>query len=203
MKRFITVIPIQEPEKLKKGIYEPVGDAPLIQKTREVRFPIFIPMENSVTDGERISVIAVMTDHDRVRTNYDTFKRELAELAEEKCFTYDITEIYTPYAEDTSTHLKLFEELIGTFNDGEELHTCVTYGTKPVPMILMMALTYAYRLCKECIIESIVYGQMNHETKKMQLFDVSSLFYMNSAVNDLADVNAADPLGFIKGMLEL
>ena len=75
MKRFITVIPIQEPEKLKKGIYEPVGDAPLIQKTREVRFPIFIPMENSVTDGERISVIAVMTDHDRVRTNYDTCKR--------------------------------------------------------------------------------------------------------------------------------
>ena len=203
MKRFITVIPLQIPERLQRGFYEPVGDAPLIQKTREVRFPIFIPMENSIQKGENISVTVIMTDHDYVRKNYETFKTELAELSEDMGFTYDITEIHTPYAEDTSTHLKLFEELIGTFNDGEELHTCVTYGTKPVPMILMMALTYAYRLCKECIIESIVYGQMNHETKKMQLFDVSSLFYMNSAVNDLADVNAADPLGFIKGMLEL
>lgn len=203
MKRYITVIPIQDPVRLAKGIYEPVGDAPLIQKTRAVRFPILIPMENSAVQGDNIHITAILMDHDRVRTNYESFRQDLAELASEKGFSFDITEIHTPYAEDTETHLQLFKDLIDTFSDGEEIHTCVTYGTKPVPMILMMALTYAYRLCKDCMIESIVYGQMNFETHKMQLFDVSSLFYMNSAVNDLADVHVADPLAFIKGMLEM
>lgn len=203
MKRYITVIPIQDPVFLTKGIYEPIGDAPLIQKTRKVRFPILIPMENSAVQGDNIHITVILMDHDRVRTNYESFKQDLEKLKAEIGFSFEITEIHTPYAEDTETHLQLFKDLIDTFSDGEEIYACITYGTKPVPMILMMALTYAYKFCKDCMIESIVYGQKHFITKKLQIFDVSSLFYMNSAVNDLADIHVANPLAFIKGMLEM
>ena len=95
----------------------------------------------------------------------------------------------------------------------EELYACITYGTKPTPIVESMALNYAYKLKKNVSVGCIVYGRfMNHnprltaeENEKNKenngIYDTRALFFMDSMVNKLAEMKAPDPENAIRSML--
>jgi cystathionine beta-lyase/cystathionine gamma-synthase len=66
-----------------------------------------------------------------------------------------------------------------------------------------MALNYAYRTKQNTSVECVVYGEKNHETREMQIYDTTALFYMDSIVNKLAEHGASDPEKAIRIMLGL
>ncbi len=207
MKRFILTIPIQTGRGLKKVHYECGDGTELLKNNRETSFPIIVPMSNAVKKDETIKVTALLIDREKVPVNYELFKQELDELANEIGFKYELNDIRMDDREDSKTHLKLFKDLAREFagSSDEELYASITYGTKPMPMLMLMALTYAYKLCDSFTIESIVYGSMVHSTDdsvppKCCIYDVSSLFYLNSAVNNMAGLDLDDPLALIDQM---
>ena len=199
MKRFISTIPIQPKGALYKTNYLLKEDNALLKTDRTTMFPILIPLENSVSEGEKIIVTVILIDRPNVSYNYDLFKEELEELSKLKKFTYEIAEVRTPDTEIAKNHLELFKNISALFADSkdEELYACITYGTKPMPMLLMMALTFAYKLCDSFTIEAIVYGGFEHTLKQSFIYDVSSMFYLNSAVNNMANLDIEDPLKII------
>ena len=199
MKRFILTVPIQPEGSLKELHYSCEEDNVLLKTDRETCFPIIIPISNSVKTGEHIKVTVVLIDRPTVPANYERFKEELNAVASEIGFTYEISELKMPDKEDTVTHITLFKDMARLFvsNKDEELYACITYGTKPMPIIMLMALTYAYKLGDDFTIESIVYGSYNHTTHISTIYDVSSLFYLNSAVNNMAGLDLVDPLKLI------
>lgn len=202
MKRFISTIPIQPEGMLHKTRYllkEENSDNALLKTERDTCFPILIPLENSVSEGEKIIITAILIDRPTVVHNLELFKEEVEELAQRKKFTYEIVEVKTPDSEKAQDHLDLFKNISALFANSrdEELYACITYGTKPMPMILMMALTFAYKLCDSFTIEAIVYGGYEHTLKKSFIYDVSSLFYLDSAVNNMANLGIEDPLKMI------
>ncbi|MDE6789873.1 MAG: TM1812 family CRISPR-associated protein [Ruminococcus sp.] len=203
MKRFISTIPIQPEGSLHKTNYLLMEDNALLKTDRTTRFPILIPLENSVSEGEKIIVTVILIDRPNVPRNYELFKEELKELSQLKKFTYEIVEVRTPDSEIAKNHLDLFKNISTLFanNRDEELYACITYGTKPMPMLLMMALTFAYKLCDSFTIESIVYGGFEHSLNQSFIYDVSSMFYLNSAVNNMANLDIEDPLKIIDGFI--
>lgn len=203
MKHFITAISQQPAKYLKQSVYASADPQnSIITSDRAVSFPILIPLENATENGESIHLTVILPQHENVTTNYQTFQKELKEITDTKNLTCEIDEIKIPYSEDVDTHLNMFEHLIEQVRDDDLLYVCLTYGTKPVPMVMQTTLNFAYKLRKNCSIESIVYGQVDHNENKLKIYDVSSLFYLNSVINSMSSINAKNPVEYIKTMLK-
>jgi len=208
-KTFISVIPFQGKDKngedmLKAFVYKPRGNSKLAYG--ETRFPI-IPAINGYTEkGDKIRVIAILTEGENFAHNYRTyFVREINEIVKKKGLIFDGIEIVSsPDSEDIDTQLKLFGDVIDLIRDNEEIYACITYGTKPTPILESMALRYAYLLKKDVSIGCIVYGRYTFidESDNNGIYDTTALFHMESVVNRLAELKISKPEIAIKAMLE-
>lgn len=200
MKNFLCTIPQQPEKSLKKTKYaNPCGN-PVLECTEEVSFPVLVLIKNAVANGEKIRITTVKQEHENCNVNEKTFAAELKALKKEIGFEYELETISTPFSETIDDHLALFGKLIDTVKDDDELYADITYGTKPIPMVFLMMLTYAYRF-RNTFIENIIYGQFDHDTNISSLYDVTALFYMNSTINTMND--SSDPKKFIKAILDL
>jgi len=207
IKTFITTIPFQGKDSngndmLKPVQYTPVGNSRLTYG--ETRFPV-VPLINGYAErGDKIRVIAILTDGDNFRHNFDTyFVPEINALVEKNGYLFDGVEIVTSSDnEDINTQLTLFIDIIAKIGEGEEISACITYGTKPTPIVQTMALNYAHKL-KNTKIECVVYGRFRHGNPIGDIFDTTALFYMDSIVNKLAENKASDPEKAIRIMLGL
>lgn len=201
MNKYYTTIPQQPvPDGLKLTAYKNPGDSPLLNYG-ETRFPIAAVIANSAKKGEAIRVYGVKPAHANTGHWEKELKKELDGLAEKVGFTFDLIPLEIPMSETVETHLALFKQLIDTTADDDRIYADITFGTKPIPIVMLMFMNYAYKYRRNTMIESIVYGQRNNLTGEAALYDVSALFYMNSTVNRLDQVS--DPANFIEMMLKI
>jgi hypothetical protein len=220
-KIFISAIPFLGKRRLADGtlkdmlepvLYKPVGN-PKLEYGGETRFPI-VPVISGFTDsGDAVRVIAVITDGDKSNAkntayNYRTyFEPEIKKICRAKELEFDsIKLIHTPDNESIDAQLKLFSDIADAIHPGDEVYACISYGTKPMPIVLTMALNYAYKLKKDVSIGCIVYGRFPHleeDQGKALIYDTTSLFYMDSIVNKLAEIKAEDPAKAVRLMLGL
>jgi len=98
----------------------------------------------------------------------------------------------------------LFSDINNLIGDNEEIYACITYGTKPTPIIETMALNYAIKLKKNVTVGCIVYGRYMHidDNDNNGIYDTTALFRMDSIVNKLAEKKAKHPEKAIRLMLE-
>lgn len=202
MKKFIMVCPLQPEGKLNKTKYE-VGNNEELEFQDNTSFPIIPVIHSYVEENEEIEVLAILIDNDNARKNLDIFKQEMEELKAKKPFQYTIKEIETPYKETIDTHYELFVKLIEQMEEKNKLYACITFGTKPISNIIMMALNYGYQMVENVTVECIVYGLMNHVEKTSVLYDSTSMFYMNQTLNKIQRIKPKNPLNMVKMMLDM
>ena len=222
-KTFISAIPFQpydksgnkENDSLKSLVYPAKGNSKL--EYGETRFPIMPVINGYAEKGDKIRVIAILTDGDNFKYNYETyFIPEINGIINAKeliLIKNKIEIIPTADSEDIETHIKLFNDIHTSINNNEEIYACITYGTKPTPIIESMALNFAYKIKKAVKIGCIVYGRYNHNSPKLTeeenaknkenngIYDTTSLFYMDSMINRLADMKAPNPEKALRAML--
>lgn len=213
MKKFITTSPLQE--KLSCVQYVAIDNGAL-QFDQPTCFPV-IPLLNAyVKEGEEVELIVLCHKGHEDRhgdykdpsgRNYAMLLEELEALQEKKNFQCKVQKIELEYDECIREHLKNFQNLIEKIEDGDELYACMSYGTKAVPIIEMMALNYAYRAKFDTHIGCIVYGAtiFDKESKitDAKIYDMTPLFYMDEIVRKVADMKIEDPLETIRQVLEL
>ncbi|MBR2284165.1 MAG: hypothetical protein IJ874_07085 [Ruminococcus sp.] len=199
MKKFIMTSPYQG--RLSKGIYH-AADNELLRYDKETAFPI-IPVINAYAGaGEEIEIIMNLADYENAHTNLALFEEELWELSAEKGFTYKkIEPVLLPYNNLIDTHIDLFGALTDRISDGDTLFCCITYGSKPVPIVESMALNYALMAKKNVSVECVVYGAMDHEAKTMSIYDITSLIYISETIRAMAENNVADPAKKLRELL--
>jgi hypothetical protein len=202
-KTFITVMPFELRERLVLTKYVPVGCDEL--EYGETRFPIIPVMAHHAKGEESVRVIAILTDGEGNDYNFENhFLPEIQGLCGKMGIKYDLVTIRTPESESAEDHLRLFVDIIETINDDEDLFACMTFGSKPTPVVLSLALSYAHRFKKGTSVGRIVYGKFFHlEDRDGCLYDTTSLFYMDSIVNRLAEMNASDPGKAVRILLGL
>ncbi|MCM1167926.1 MAG: hypothetical protein NC401_18230 [Ruminococcus sp.] len=209
MKHFITTIALQE--KLSAINYHNIEEADYLDNDRKFTNPILIPLKNLAESGEKIRVTAIVTNDEcgNCMRNMEMFKRELEALRAEIGFEYDeIEEISVDYTESTAKHLNTFDALIERIHDGDEIIADMTYGNKPTPIALQLALTFAYDYKENAVVKALVYGELDHSQRDAAgkpylgyIYDVSALFYMNSIMMEMSSAKPNNPLGFIKMLL--
>lgn len=203
MKKFIFTVPLQPEGKLEPMNYVAVDNRKLASEEKTM-FPVMHLISNYATKGEMIKVIPIYIGNPAVEYNYKLFHSELDALKERTGFEYSINIVEKNDNETIETILSLFVDLIGNVDDGDTLFACLTYGTKVVPIVINMMLNYAYKCKKGVSVEAVVYGLKDFSDKtgkRGELYDITSLFYMDSVVNKLAEMKASDPEGAIRQML--
>jgi len=208
-KKFIFTSPFQKEGQLRKVIYQAEENSPL--KYGETSFPIIPVINGYVEENEKILIVCVVTEHSKLSEeypnaarNYERFKTELTELAQKKNLKFILMDpIITPYGENIKNHLNLYAKLITTVGDNEIIYADLTYGTKPFPIVEIMALNYAYKLRKNTDIGSIVYGDFDPVTNVSGINDISPLFFMDAISSTMAHLKLKDPAERIKDILAI
>ena len=203
MKKFIMCCPLQPEGKLDKIQYASSGDEKL-KLDKPTRFPVIPLINGYAEDGEKVEIILIRSEYENTKLNEEYLRQEAGELEKEKNIEITIVPVDTPYNETISTELDLFVDIIGHINDGDMLFACATYGTKPTPIIEIMAVNYGYRALNNVSIGAIVYGQRDFNKPGMgELFDITALFYMDEMVNKLAQAKTKNPGDVIKRIMNI
>lgn len=184
----------QLPEKmLAENVYEPADNPDL--EYGPTHFPA-IPLLNANTEeGESIQIVTVTYDIPECHRNLTILESEIASVCEAKGVTYELDSIEVPFDDSIKAILGVYQQLINRMDDGDELFADITYGSKPMPIVLTMALQYAYRTLGNVSIEGVVYGQISHhkETMDAKIFDVTALVQLDEIVRLMADRGVTDP----------
>ena len=205
MKKFFTSIPLQKQGKLGRYHYEAVGNA-LLDMEGKTSFPILAAVQGYVEPGEHFRLIAVVPDTEDGRRNLEALRTELAALCAHKGIVCenDVELVSAPADERVSSHVATFQRLIDYVEDEDELFACLTYGTKPQSMAVLMGIQYAYRVKKNTSLGCIVYGQIDRsEGERAYIYDETALVQMDEIVRVLADRRVENPKAVIDSLLKL
>ena len=201
MKKFICVSPLQIPGGLKSGIYHAANNE-VLQYNKEHSFPI-IPVINGYADnGEEIMLITIITENNNAKTNYVTMKNAVDEHAQEKNLKIRYVEISTPDDSNVEVQLGLFANLIDLINDNDTLYCDISYCTKVMNQLLTTGINYCYKVRRDLMIGCMAYGEMDHLTKKMKIYDITSLIYLDGIIRLMAEKGVGNPTSAIKMMMD-
>ena len=210
MKKFITNIPLQKEESFHRHIYQAVGNS-LLQMDEPTGFPI-IPAINAYTEpGDSIRVISMMSVNDDTTRNHRFLQEELDALCRRKGISCPgrVEIVAAPEDQQVSSELRAFRRLIDFVEDNDELTACITYGTKPMSMVVLSAMRYAYRLHKNATLRCIVYGEIdrrnsrNWEDWQAYIYDETALIQMDEITWMLARTGSEDPKRSIDLLLSM
>lgn len=198
MKVFITFSPRQGEGKLHISEYVPQGNDRLLYP-QGTRFPI-VPVINGYTDpGETIRVIALCQDYPDCHRNLNYLQQELEELFARKNLISGNAEgslfHKITIADDNavSTQIDIFQKMIDILEDGDDIHACITYGNKPVPMVELMALRYARQLKKDVYVSCVVYGEFGWSGAPCKIYDETALVHLDDIIRVLAQSGLPNP----------
>ena len=193
MKKFLTIAPQQGNGMLSKQLYVPEGNSQL--EYGETSFPI-IPVINAYAEpDEDIQIICLTYENENCKHNRDILQAEAESLCAAKNISMELVSIDAPFDDSVSALLSIYARIIDCMQDDDELYACITYGSKPASLMLIMALQYAYRLRNNVYIDCVVYGQMDRRTTPptARIYDVTALIQMDEVANLMASGNASDP----------
>ena len=192
-KRFILSIPLQGKGQLQEVIYD-LDESCHFDFNLKTRFPIMPVLYNCCLEQDEIELVIIKFMHDNTKMNLALFLEEFNRfLGERPGIAHTITYIEVSGDETKPAHKELFMKLIKCFHNDEMLYACITYGQKPTPVVLFMALVYAYRMMDGVEIGALVYGQRIFGTDKSRLFNVMSLFYINDVVTNISGLKSVSP----------
>lgn len=203
MKKVLTVAPLQ-PVKAGDLAYAAVNNEKLRYNVPTC-FPVLPLIHGYVEPGDDVEVyVLTVENHETAEANYRTVERETASLCGKIGASCSVSKISVPFEETVENHLDTFRALIGRISDGDTILVDMTYGTKCLTLVLMMAMNYGYRACRDCAIGCFVYGSLDfrdgHPSGK-RIYDITALFLMDQIVNELAKSRHKDPMRAIEGIL--
>ena len=209
MKKFFTVIPLQLRGQLASYHYTAVGNSRL-EMEGETSFPILTALSGYAQPGEEVRVIAVMQDSPACENNRNSLLRETAALCESRgiALPRGVEVVRVPLGQEASAHAQAFHQLLSYVDDDDELFACMTYGTKPQSMALLMAVRYAYRIKRNASIRCVVYGNVVRPGADRsgwygEVYDMTALLQMDELVRVLGEQGEEHPEALIGQLLAL
>ena len=99
------------------------------------------------------------------------------------------------FKETKDTHETRLKNMLDKIEENTEIYADITYGPKPLPMILMCVISFAEKFLN-CEVKSIVYGKVdfddNNKPCNPELYDVTSLYYLNNLTSSMVAENGKE-----------
>lgn len=179
-----------------------------IEYDKPVRFPINALLAKTMNKGEKIKVVRILTDGKFTKENADYQKKELDEINNKIDAEITYLEVSENFKETSNVLQSRFKQLVNVLEDDCKIYADMTYGPKTLTPVLFYVLGFAEHFFNADI-KNIVYGKIIfNENKKVQedtaeLFDVTSLFYLNSLTSVMKAPNGKAALKILDDFFAL
>lgn len=146
-------------------------------------------------------------DNKEIDNDFMTWRQsEIDRIHQEKnpLFHCDIESIEIPCDEKPDTQVRLLFQIIQTLENSldEDIYVDLSFGSKPIPIVMNMALTYAYQHGDGIFPKCMSYESFEYNGKETSsLYDVSSLLFLQSSIINLEKSDVSNPIKFIEKMM--
>lgn len=190
----------------------PVAGNSTIEYDGEVVFPVNSVLAKTLKPGERTRVVLLkkLDTEGNSDVNAGEFMKELNAINRNIGADIEYRIIDSPFEETRDTHEKLLRAMIGCLEDGAEIYSDITYGPKPLPIVLMGVLNFAEKFFGAKI-RNIVYGKVDFITQadgttrpaNPMLYDITPLFYLNAVTEAMDGKNSAEAVKALDALLSM
>ena len=189
MKKIVFVdICMRDEKSFHKACFKGTGNAGS-NYAEEVYYPINAILADKLKKDDEVKIVLIQTidktdtdEQNNVIENTKKFKTELSHINESINAKIKYVEVSADYNEFKENHEKRIMVILEQMEEGAELYGDITFGPRTVPMEMLCAFAFAEKFY-DTNVRKIVYGQVqwkNNEPDKPQLFDITSLHYLNS-----------------------
>ncbi len=189
MKKIVFVdICMRDEKSFHKACFKGTGNAGS-NYAEEVYYPINAILADKLKKDDEVKIVLIQTidktdtdEQNNVIENTKKFKTELSHINESINAKINYVEVSAYYNEFKENHEKRIMVILEQMEEGAELYGDITFGPRTVPMEMLCAFAFAEKFY-DTNVRKIVYGQVqwkNNEPDKPQLFDITSLHYLNS-----------------------
>ncbi len=208
----IIFVDISMKDDLTAVCYKETGNA-CCKYDKPVYYPINAILFEKMKKNDDVKVVMIQTksNEERVCKNTQIFKEELNEINESIGAKINYIEVSADYNEAKENHEKRILAILEQIEKGSELYGDITFGPRTVPMVMLCAFAFAEKFY-DADIKKIVYGKVdwirNPETNKSEpknpeLFDVTSLYYLNSLTYNMQSESAEKAIKSMKTFFSL
>ena len=165
--------------------------------SKEVMFPINAILAESLKKNDDVRVILLRTLDKAGNSgkNSGLFMQELDAINSEIGAKISYETLDSEFKETKDIHGKRLQNMLYKIEEHTEIYADITYGPKPLPMILMCVLSFAEKFLN-CDVKSVVYGKVdfddNNKPCNPELYDVTSLYYLNNLTSSMVADNEKD-----------
>lgn len=205
VKKFFMVTPQQPHNNLHAQRYV-ASDNSLLDFKEQTHFPLVPLLSGYANAGEHVQVVTVTYGApSNCAQNLETLREELAAIERNRNLRIDLVTVDVPFDDSVAALIHTYQILVDHIDDGDSLYACITFGSKPMPLMLTMALQYGYRIRRNVSIECVVYGQMDWSQKPAvaRIYDVTALVKLDELVRVLADMRVSEPEAALRMVLNL
>lgn len=189
MKKIVFVdICMRDEKSFHKACFKGTGNAGS-NYAEEVYYPINAILADKLKKDDEVKIVLIQTidktdtdEQNNVIENTKKFKTELSHINKSINAKINYVEVSADYNEFKENHEKRIMVILEQMEEGAELYGDITFGPRTVPMEMLCAFAFAEKFY-DTNVRKIVYGQVqwkNNKPDKPQLFDITSLHYLNS-----------------------
>ena len=189
-------------------LHYPVDGNKSIEYDGEVTFPVIAVLARTLAKGDDVKVVLLSKiDANGISANYaGLFQQELNEINRKIGANIEYVTIPTPFVETRQVHEKLFCSMVDKLEDGAEIIGDITYGPKPLPIIMFSVMSFAEKFF-HAEIKNIIYGKVEFVHGKSapqnpMIFDLTPLYYLNSLTNTMEFSSSEDAVKALKDIID-
>lgn len=178
-----------------------------IEYDGKVIFPVNSVLARTLNKGDKVKVVLLskIDIEGNSAVNSGKFQQELNDINRGIGAEIEYITIATPFEETKNVHENLLRDMIGKLEDNAEIIGDVTYGPKPLPIIMFSVMGFAEKFFKAKI-KNIVYGKVdflsgNKTPINPILYDLTPLYYLNSITSTMEYESSAEAVKAIEALL--
>ena len=164
-------------------------DFDLPDKEFDFMMSYFIDM--NVKQGDEVAIITCYTRETTALANYESFKREVNKVLDEKNAKVEFIDIQQNSDFDSLTFNSFFKRVAKVFKNDDIIYMDLTYGMKPYSIATFVAAAYAVKSAENVRVDTIVYAQKYRgqgepeKTDTSKIYDITPLFYLHEITGNL------------------
>ncbi len=180
----------------------------------EVIFPVNSVLARTMKKSDKIKVVLLSKDdiEGNSAINAGIFQKELNNIKRSIGADIEYITLATPFEETRAVHETLLRDMVDKLENGAEIIGDVTYGPKPLPIIMFAVMNFAEKFFSAKI-KNIVYGKVDFvddgsgigKTKPVNpvLYDLTPLYYLNSVTNAMEYKTSEEAVKALDVLLDL
>ncbi|MDE7329910.1 MAG: hypothetical protein K2N30_02275 [Clostridia bacterium] len=202
---------------MKKELYKlkyTVDGNDTIEYGGEVIFPVNAVLARTMKKGDKIKVVLLskVDVEGNSAINAGIFQKELNSINRDIGADIEYITLATPFEETRGVHETLLRDMVDKIESDAEIIGDVTYGPKPLPIIMFAVMNFAEKFFSAKI-KYIVYGKVDFvddgsgtgKTKPVNpvLYDLTPLYYLNSVTNAMEYKTSDEAVKALDVLLDL